>query len=456
MDNIIDNEKNNELEKIDITLMIVNFSHALKKRWKQMLIIILVCAAGFGIYESLNYKATYTASATYAIYVGDRTEGTTLTGYYNNSAAEQVGKSFPYILTSSVLQRKVAETLNMPSIPGKVTAKVKENTNFITISVKDSEAERAYNTLQAVLTDYPEVSESIIGKITMELLDETGVPSNPDTPRNLKGYVAHGTIVGVMITILYLVLVILLNKTVLREEDCKKKINIKCLGSVPHIREKLRSHKVENHPNILKKNINRDFTESFQIIRNKIEQSSKKNHLKSIMITSAMPGEGKSTVAVNVALSLAQKGKKVALIDADLRNPSDAEIVGIQGGKGVIDYIKGEIPLSESIVQGKDIAGDNIPLLFVKGGKAVEDGAKYLGNGRMKVLIDTLEEKMDYVIVDTPPIGLLTDAGILAQYVDGAVFVVKQDYVKAKHILESMQHLTDSNVYMMGCVLNEE
>ena len=452
----IDYVAGENIEKIDIMIMLTNFFHAIKKSWKKMLIFILIGSISCTLYENFIYRASYTASSTYAVYLNSSSSGETGSNYYNNSVAKQVGETFPYILTSSILQRKVAIALGIDSVPGEITAKVKENTNFLTISVKDTEPQRAYDTLQAVINNYQEVSEPIIGRVTMDSLDETGIPATPDTEKNLKGKAIEGGILGLLMGILYALIMIFVRKTILREEDCKKKINIKCLGTIPHVREKERSKKIEMHPTVIKKNIDRDFVEGFQIVRNKIEQSAKQHNLKSILITSAMSGEGKSTVAVNIALSLAKAGKNVALVDADLRNPSDSEILQIKEGKGLIDYLKGNAEFSECIMQGKEILSTPLPLLYIKGGKPVEDGAEVLANHRIKELIEILEQKMDYVIIDTPPVGLLTDCSILAQYVDGAVFVVKQDYVKANDILESMENLTDSNVYMMGCVLNEE
>ena len=72
----------------------------------------------------------------------------------------------------------------------------------------------------------------------------------------------------------------------------------------------------------------------------------------------------------------------------------------------------------------------------------------------MQQLLDVLENQVDYIILDSAPVGLLTDAGVLAQYADGALFVVKQDFAKADYILRGLEHLADSNVYMVGCVLN--
>ena len=97
---------------------------------------------------------------------------------------------------------------------------------------------------------------------------------------------------------------------------------------------------------------------------------------------------------------------------------------------------------------------ENNRLLFVPGGKPIADGANLLGSESMNQLVTSLKNRMDYVILDSAPVGLLTDASVLAQYADGALFIVKKDYAKVDYILNGIGHLLDSNIHMTGCVLN--
>ena len=97
-----------------------------------------------------------------------------------------------------------------------------------------------------------------------------------------------------------------------------------------------------------------------------------------------------------------------------------------------------------------------LPFFFIPGGKAIADGDNYLGSRRMKVMIESLEDQVDYLILDSAPVGLLTDAGLLAQYADGVVFIIKKDYAKTDDILRGMEHLAEGKVHMIGCVLNGE
>lgn len=207
--------------------------------------------------------------------------------------------------------------------------------------------------------------------------------------------------------------------------------------------------------NILNEKTDPDFLEALRIIRNKVEYSAWKHKHKIILVTSALAGEGKSTLAVNLALSLALNGKKVALADCDLRHPSDREILGLEDGPGMQEILNRKIKVNDALMSAEKMGMDKeMHFYFLPGGEMIEDGSRLLGTGRMEKIIEVLAEKMDYVILDSAPVGMLTDAGVLAQFADSVVFVVKKDYARADHILEGMEELTGSRVHLIGGILN--
>lgn len=443
-------------DKIDITLLLTDFLRTLRRMWIRVVALAVIGAVIMGLMAYRNYEPMYTASTTFTIKIRNA-QGTTTSTYYDNSAAEQLAKTFPYILTSGVLQRRVAGELGVSHISGRISAQAVENTNLFILSVEDRDPENAHKILQAVVNNYPSLSESVIGKVNMKVLDETGVPTAPSNSRDLSENIQKGAIVGGALGLLWVLAVTLLRKTIRREEDCIKYVNQRCLGGVPYIRFKERSKNVEPHLNILDEKIDPEFKEAIRLIRNKVERSAKEHSLKTILVTSAMPGEGKSTIAVNLALSLAQEGKRVVLMDADLRNPSDSEILSFESELGLIDFLKGDINPKDCMYSANRMGIDKtIPFFFIPGGKAIGDGDNYLGNRRMRVMIESLEDQVDYLILDSAPVGLLTDASLLAQYADGVVFIIKKDYVKTDDILRGMEHLAEGKVHMIGCVLNGE
>lgn len=443
-------------EKIDVSLLLADFFRVLRRLWVPILALMIFFGSIMGLQAHLNYQEQYTAYSSFTINLWDSENNEGYLAYYDNVAAEQLAETFPYILTSGVLQRKVAEDMGTGGISGSIQASVLENTNIFTLSVTDTDPERAYQTLEAVIRNFPSVSEAVVGKLNMNILDESGVPKTPDNPKDIKTDALKGALIGLGIGLAWAVMVALLRKTIRSDQDCSKYINQRCLSSVPYVRIKERSDKAKTQLNILKKNIQPEFKEAVRIMRNKVKRYAEEGNMKRILVTSALSGEGKSTLAVNLAISLAQEGNTVTLIDCDLRNPSDTEILNVEREHGLIDYLTGKAGFVDCVTNCifEKPNKEQIKFQFIPGGKAVADGSNLLGSEKMKKAIEYVSRNSDYVILDSAPVGLLTDASVLAQYADGAMFVVKKDFAKAEHIMDGIEHLSESGVPVIGCVLN--
>lgn len=445
-----------EEELIDLIGLLEDYFRTFRRMWAWVLILAVIGGVFSYVRDYTSWSPRYTASSTFTITINRDTDSTTGSySYYDNSTTEQMVNTFPYILTSGVLSRRAAAAMGRSSLSGQISASAEANTNLFTLSVTDSDAELAYDTLQAVIACYPEVAEVIIGRTNMQLIDETGIPAYPDNPRNSRNAMVKGAAVGAVLGLAWVGLVMLSRKTVKKKEDFKRLINMRCIGEIPQIAMKKRSRTHRNTLNILNEKTDPAFLEAIRLVRNKVEYSAWKHHHKVILVTSALAGEGKSTIAVNLALSLAGDGKRVALLDCDLRHPSDREILGLEDGAGLYEILSKEASPSEILITGKDLGmDDESSFCFLPGGKAVEDGSRLLGSERMKKVIDILADNTDYVILDSAPAGVLTDAGLLAQYADSVVFVVKKDYARADHILDGMEEVAESRLHVVGGILN--
>ena len=453
-----ENEKSQEPELIDITEMLSDYFRIFRRMWAWVLILTLLGTGIFYIRARVQYQPRYTASATFTVNIQRDQQGVGESGtvaFYNNSAAEQMAKTFPYILTSGVLKRKVAKDMGTGSVTGNIQADVAENTNLLTISVTDRDAGRAYAILQTVIKNYPEISEVIVGKTNMEMLDETGIPPEPDNPKEFKKSALKGGLFGFLIAALWTALLVVTRRTVRKESDIHRWMHTRCLGTVPEIHEKRRSGTSQTRMVLTDPKVEETLQESFRMIRNKVEYHAHEYHLKAFLITSALAGEGKSTIAVNLALSLAQAGKKVVLIDCDLRHPTDRKILNLDPGEGLGEVLEHKKKLAECIIKSKDMGLDpEMRLMFLPGGTSLRDGSELLGTEFMHRIIVRMEEWADYVILDSAPAGLLTDAVVLAQYADAAVFVVRKDFARVDHIMDGMEHLAESQVQIIGGILN--
>lgn len=188
--------------------------------------------------------------------------------------------------------------------------------------------------------------------------------------------------------------------------------------------------------------------ESYRTLRTNLQYSSFDEEYKVIVVTSSEPGEGKSTTAGNLALSIAQGDKKVALIDCDLRKPSLHKKFGVSNTVGLSDVIVGK----ESISVVGHRYNNNLTILT--SGKIPPNPSEMLGSKSMKALIEALRKVFDYVILDTPPVQAVTDAQILSTRADGTLLVVKAETTKKESVINTVNLLKKVNANIIGTILN--
>ena len=168
-----------------------------------------------------------------------------------------------------------------------------------------------------------------------------------------------------------------------------------------------------------------------------------------IGVTSSTRGEGKSTTAINLAYVLAESGNKVLLIDGDLRIPSISKKMGIEPTPGLTDLLMGkEIP-SEKF---KSELLDN--WYIIPSGDLPPNPSEILGSRRMEAFLNAMDEKFDYIIIDLPPVNIVSDAMAISNLTAGMVVVIREDYTEKKELEKCFRQLKLSGVNVLGCVMN--
>ena len=440
-------ERIEETEKIDIISLAGDFLYGLKKLW---LLILVLTLAGAGISyfrTSYTYTPQYVASATMSV---------TAPGgqYIGAQTASQMAEVFPYILTSGVLEDVVAREMGMDSVPGSISATAEEGTNLLTMSVTSDDPQMAYDILHTVIDCYPEVAEFVLGNTSLTILDETGVPSDTQKEVVVRGSYRRGAVMGAGAGLVILCLYILLKKTVKSKDKLKSQINLPDMGSLPYIRNKKRKKKPEqNKVSLINARTPASYQEAMRRLRIRVLKEVEENQTKTIMVTSSIPGEGKTTVAVNLAISLVRQGKKVVLVDCDLRNPSIADFLGITEQRPGIDSVLHKKAAVTDVLTEIDVNGEN-KLTLLLGEEEEKIDISLLGSKRMEGLIAELKNMADVVILDTAPAQLLADAALMARFVDAALYVIRYDYTKMYKIREGIQALAMSKIKMLGYVFN--
>lgn len=201
----------------------------------------------------------------------------------------------------------------------------------------------------------------------------------------------------------------------------------------------------------LHKNLEFTAIEQYKLLRTNLDFTLPQGEKCPIIgVTSSMRGEGKSTTAVNLSYVLAEKGSKVLLIDGDLRIPSIAKKMGIDSSMGLTNILMGK---------GAQISNFQSSLLnnwyILPSGEIPPNPSELLGSDRMESVLSSLRENFDYIVIDLPPVNIVSDALSISNFITGMIVVIREDYTEKKDLERCFRLLNLSNVNILGCVMNE-
>ncbi|HEY4787549.1 MAG TPA: polysaccharide biosynthesis tyrosine autokinase, partial [Bacteroidales bacterium] len=276
-----------------------------------------------------------------------------------------------------------------------------------------------------------------------EVLDEASTDEfrmvYPNTHRNYL----IALLLGLGVPAAFLLLREYFNTKVQADEDIEKVTDFPILGHVVRNKETSRSV-VTDYPMSLT-------AESIRAIRTNFQFVAKAQEHNTIVLTSSIKGEGKSFTALNIALSLGLNDKKTVLINFDLRRPRLQDYLGVESeDKGLSAYLSGNADLDEIILSTKF---SNLDAIMA--GVIPPNPMELIAGQRTKVLFEELKNRYDYILVDTPPIGMVADALLLLNYSDVNIFIVRQNYTLKKVLAQLMQTLKKRGINNMNIVLND-
>ncbi len=207
----------------------------------------------------------------------------------------------------------------------------------------------------------------------------------------------------------------------------------------------------EKNKKTLHRNLEFTATEQYKLIRANLDFTLPENEMCPVIgVTSSMRGEGKSTTALNLAYVFAEKGSKVLLIDGDLRIPSIAKKLDIENAPGLADLLRG------NGMQISDIRSYLLDNWFIlPSGYIPPNPSELLGSSRMGNLLNRLRAMYDYIILDLPPVNIVSDAVSVSGFISGMIVVIREEYTEKKELERCFRQLEMSNVNILGCVLND-
>ena len=423
---------------------------------KRLIWIVIAVSIAFGYFSYRRadraYSPYYSSEAVFSVTASyyATTDILSYSTFINTTAAQTLSATFPYVIRSENTQRLLKQELNMDYIPGTINATATADAALFTLTVTGSNAQHVYDLLKATIKVYPQAASTILGDTRIDVIN---MPLGPSTkPMNTNNAVQQGlsSVVPVFLGGLLLIfLLALTRKTVHSADDLRKLVNLKCLAYIPGIKLKKRSHSNNLTITITNSRVGSIFSESVRNLRVKVQKAMDHRHAHILMISSTIPDEGKTTVATNLALSFAAEGSKVVLIDGDLRKQSLKSALGIdQPSEGLVEF------LSDNAKTVSLLSVPHSSLYLLSGDKTTDQPQPLLDTPRLKKLFDSLREHVDYIIIDTPPTGILSDAATIAKYADCALYVVRQDLASTTQIFNALQTLNSVEIPILGCVLN--
>lgn len=288
----------------------------------------------------------------------------------------------------------------------------------------------------------------------IRLLDKAEASWAPVKPRVRLNLVVGG-LLGLLLGIGLAFLLAALDNTIKSLEDAEAVRNLVCLGFIPSIpnvhltgkKKSARELNVHHAPTSVT-------SESCRSIRTNLMFASPDSTVKQIVVTSPGPEEGKTTTAVSLAITMAQAGNRVLIVDADMRRPQLHRVFGVPRYEGLSTALSGEFPSQETI--DSLIKTTEVPNLFVLPcGPTPPNPAELCQSERLKKVLDLLSDGFDWVVLDSPPLLTVTDPVLLGTQADGAVLVARTGQTPKASLHAAYRTLSDVGINVLGCVLND-
>ena len=400
---------------------------------KNFWVLILAAATAYLAVNGaagLLYMPEYTATATMAV----SAKGNNSSVYSSLTMANQMAEVFSEVFDSNVLREKIAEDLGQETIKGEISSSIIEETNLIVLDVTSVNPRQAYLIIQSAIENYDTVSDYLFSNAVLKMVQEPTVPVSPSNVPNfsrIQKLAMLGAIAGAGALI---VLASLLRFTVKTRTGARRNLDGAILGVLPYerknktflgfLRKKRRSILITSSL------VSSGYLESVRKLATRLDHRMRRKGQKVIMVSSVAENEGKSSIASNVALALAEKGRRVLLVDTDLKKPAQHKIFEKPGSKGksLTDYLDGKASMAEVMSSQK--------------------------NGRMKQFIRDSRNLVDYLILDSSPMSLASDTELLMKLADTAVLIVRQDWTDIRAVNDAVDNIGQSGTDFSGFVLN--
>lgn len=417
--------------------------------WVALLVALLLGGVG-GAAAASAQQPVYTATSQLFVTVSNGRDASQIAQGATYSTEQ--ARNFAAVGTLQIVLASVIDDLNLDltinELRAKVAITVPLNTSIISISAKDPQPELAAKIANSVASGLAGAvgklaPDSRAGTTPVQLqpVETAEPPSAPSAPRP-KVLMTLGALLALSIAVLLLAAKDHFRAKVRTPEQASTVTGAPLVGTITAQRD------VQRRPMISSATVNSLRAEQYRQIRTNLRFLQMDHDNKVLVFTSALPGEGKSTTAANVAAAIAAAGSTVCLVEADLRKPSLAAVLDLEGGVGLTTVITGEAELDD-VIQPWGATG----LHVVLAGELPPNPSELLGSSRAETVLNAIRDRFDVTIIDGPPLLPVTDAAILSRLFGGAILVVSERRVQLRDLRRAVAKMTMVEAPILGCVV---
>ncbi|MGY1631570.1 polysaccharide biosynthesis tyrosine autokinase [Geodermatophilus sp. SYSU D01186] len=412
----------------------------------------LVAGALAALLIGLTQTPSYASHA--RLYVSATASNSLADAYQGSQLSQARMMSYAQLITSHSLTSRVNESLDLSMSPdelaSKITATAVPDTVLLDVTVTDSSPRRAYDIARAVGTEFNDMvaqlessaaspQDPTAAPIRVSVVTAPEVPMTASSPRTERN-VALGALLGLLGGIAASVVRSRRDGSVRDPGEAAQLTGTPVIGAIRRdqgLQQQVFAHAVTG-----------GIAEDYRQLRTNILHLESDDPLKTIMVCSAGPAEGKTSLVINLARALAEAGRRVTLIEADLRRPRMTQYLGLAEGSGLTAVLTGSATIADVVQQ----CGDE-DLYVVPAGPIPADPGGLLASGQMTPLIDALREKNDFVLIDTSPVLAVADGPSLAADVDGVLLAVRYGQTRRQELQQAKTTLDRVGARTLGLVL---
>jgi len=426
-----------------------DYIRAIRKGW---VLIVVLTLLGVAIAALISILNTPVYQSTSKVFVSVQSTGSISDLTQGGNFLQNQVKSYADVVGTPIVLQPVIDSLGLDisvdQLAQHISASSPSDTVIVEITVTDKDPESSARIANATATSFESAVGDLVpanaegvAPVKVTVLQEAAVPSSPSSP-NVPLYIVIGAFVGLVIGLAFAITRYVLDTRIRNEHDVEAITDAPVVGGIAY------DVRTPENPLVLRDDPRSPRAESFRTLRTNLQFIGVGDRARTFVLTSSIPGEGKSTTSANLAIAMALAGQQVVIVDADLRKPRLAEYLGVEGSVGLTDVLVGRAQPSDVIARWGDTN-----LYVLPAGRIPPNPSELLGSTAMVNLIRSLEKSFDVVLFDAPPLLPVTDAAILATNAGSALLMVAAGRAHKAQVRGAISALDNVGARVAGIVM---